>query len=162
MLNNVLLTIVSAGLLAGCVGSKSASPSAEGLSNEDVIGTWETETVEVDLHSRPIGKADSSFVIFPGPSAQGSSGQQPVTYINADGRYRDEVKGPDGRVLKSNSGFWHLGRDTLYLRMESQGDNETRFGVRKRGKKLLLDNRVDWDGDGKKDDEMHIQLRRQQ
>lgn len=152
-----VLAFVAIGGLSSCAGSKSAGGS-QGLVNEDLIGTWDTEDVAVRLVGKGGGSKDSSFTIVPGNIANG--GQVPVTFFNANGSYRDEVRSAEGAVLKSNKGHWHLNADTLYLRMETQGNNETQFGIRKRGKYLELKNIVDWDGDGAKDDWMEVKLKR--
>ncbi len=131
------------------------------LSNNDIVGAWQTQEVEVTLRSINNSRKDSSFTIDQMAMEQSTGTRPATTFIQADGSYRDEVRNTEGKLIKENKGYWHLNSDSLYIRMASQTQGEMRFGIEQKGNKMQLTNRIDWDVDGQKDDEMVVKLRRE-
>lgn len=136
--------------LTACNGGKSIGESSK-LTNEDLVGTWETTRVAVKLVDAKGSSQDSSFVLPQG------TGKPPVTYFYANGTYRNDLFSPAGEVAESGTGYWHLTADSLYMRSESVG-MESVFHIKGNVKSLSMFDLVDWDGDGKRDDEMEVRL----
>lgn len=130
----------------------------EGLSSEYLIGTWETQSVTVDIPPKGGSGKSSEVSLFPLPDSTKSA--KPLTVLAPDGGYREMTIGGSGETSASREGVWHFYQDTLIVRMESQGNVETKFGVRKKGSKLVLTNMVDWTANGKKTEEMRIELKK--
>lgn len=146
--------------ILGCgARTPGASPSRY-LTNEDVVGRWRTESLEISIESHNNLKADSSFEMNPHLMAEASGNQPPVTYLMPNGNYKDELISLAGETVRLQTGFWHLDKDTLYIRLENPPGQNSQFHVRKKGQNLLLGSQVDWDADGKKDDELAIRLSR--
>jgi len=135
--------------------------SGGGYQQDDIVGTWRTQEIEVTLVTHRDSKRDSTYQLEPPRTGAGRQLQPPLTFIQADGSYRDEIRDDLGEVVKENKGFWHLTGDTLIMRMEAQQGAEMRFHVLKNGNKLRLTNQVDWDADGKKDDLIRVNLKRE-
>ena len=119
-------------------------PSAE-FSQADLVGNWDAEALEADIYGVNGEEQDSTFAVsFLEGTARTS------THIYGDGRFVDA----------QGEGFWHLNGDTLIVRSGEGGRAEVRYGCRKKGNRLWLTSRVDWDGDGAADDVIKLTLRR--
>jgi|GEM_PF-6941431 len=142
----------------GCKPRAQASSNAsDKLSSESFVGSWGTQSVVIVLRNKD-GKGQNEVPLFP---VEGTTkGVQPVTHIQGDGIYREEVLDEKGELSVSRKGTWHYYQDSLFVRMETPKNSGMNFGVRQKGKKLTLTNLVDWNADGKKEEEMRIVLER--
>ncbi len=144
-------------VLGGCK-NRVGQGGGEGLSSEYMIGTWETQRVTVEIPAKGNSGKGSEVSLFPLPDSTKSA--KPITVMAQDGGYREIMIDPQGEASGSREGFWNFYQDTLVVRIESQGNVETKFGVRKKGSKLILTNMVDWTANGKKTEEMRIELKK--
>ena len=147
-------------LVLGLVGCKAQSGS--GITQKDLVGTWQTVDTEVRLPSMNGTRKDSTFSLDAATRLAETNTQAPLTTLAVDGTYRDEVRDGEGKVVMANKGTWFLQETTLIIRLTSQGNGERKFQVRKKGRdQLQLKNFVDWDMDGEEDDVLTVQLKRQ-
>ncbi|MBP6721228.1 MAG: hypothetical protein KA239_02835 [Bacteroidia bacterium] len=88
-------------------------------------------------------------------------GRKPaMTIYNADGSYREEIFSISDSLVQSKAGFWHFYQDSLFMRLDVTGSPKIAFQAAKQGNGLKLYSRIDWDGDGAKDDQMTVSLKR--
>lgn len=126
------------------------------LSSETFVGSWETQSVTILLKGKD-GKDNNEVNLYP---VEGSTANtKPVTHIHGNGEYQEEVYDGEGKLSSSRKGTWHYHQDTLFVRMDVPENSGMKFGVRKKGDKLTLTNLVDWNANGKKEEEMRIELK---
>lgn len=154
--------VVLLGLLIGLIGlagckTKGGGGKAE-LNSDFLIGTWETQNLTIDIPAKNNSGKGSEVTLFPFPDS--TKTEKPITILAQDGKYRELVVNGSGETVNNREGFWHFYSDTLVVRMESNGNVETKFGVVKKGSKLILTNRVDWTANGKKEETMRLELKK--
>lgn len=159
-MKSVHLLTIGALLLLLVLGCKTRGDQngGKGLSSDYLIGTWETQSVVVEIPAKGNSGKGSQVSLY--PLADTSRTSKPLTILAQDGGYREIVLDGTGEASSSREGFWHFYSDTLVVRMESQGNVETKFGVRRKGSKLILSNMVDWTANGKKTEEMVLELKK--
>ena len=140
-------------VLTGC---KSRGNGAD-VDQNTLVGTWETQSLTVKIPGKGSNK-NSVVTLFPLPDT--TRKDKPLTVLAQDGKYREMVVDGNGETSSSREGFWNFYQDTLVVRMESEGRVETKFAVQRKGNKLILTNNVDWTADGKKEEEMRLELTR--
>ena len=150
----VLLGLIVA--LAGC--KPRTGDGGKALTSEFFIGTWETQSLTVNIPSKDNPNKSSKVTLFPFPDS--TKTEKPITVLAADGGYRELVVNGAGETVNNREGFWHFYQDTLVVRMESQGNVETKFGIRRKGNQLIMTNMVDWTASGKKTEEMRLELKK--
>lgn len=163
-LSNWVIICVLCGLLSlpGCKGAAEGDTSGGGpLQTQDLVGRWTTAGVKVELKSVHGTRRDSSFVINPTGAVPGFECKPPLTILMPTGTYQDEVRTLSDSLLRKQEGTWHLFQDTVYFRIENNTGAEIKYHARRKGKSLFFSSRVDWDGDGRRDDAMRVELKQE-
>lgn len=156
----IFYSIVLVLLLASCTSdspTQETENSTEDVSLQTVIqGTWQTFQLNVavnsvdgldSFHSEFIDQRiwESKFGIKP-----------PVHYFSANNDYRLERLSLAGEILEQSKGTWDTNGDTLII---VQGSDTIKYSVKHGNGKAGFRTKIDWDGDGKVDDEYQSILR---
>jgi hypothetical protein len=150
-----------AGLVSGGCKTKKVGPATpEGLSAATFVGSWVASTVDVSIRSKNTTGPDER-IHFESTELAADQGRKPtLTHFAGDGSYREEVYNLHDSLVQSKAGFWHFYADTLFMRLDVDGSPKIAFKSALSGKGLRLLSAIDWDGDGAKDDEMAVALKR--
>jgi hypothetical protein len=157
-----LVIIGSLGLVLwpGCKPRQVSGSDDATLSSASFIGPWVASTVEVSILSKN-GSGGDDAIHYDSKQLAADQGRQPtITIFNGDGGYREEVYNLHDSLVQSRSGFWHYYADSLYMRLDVEGSPKIAFRTELQGKGLRLLSKIDWDGDGTKDDAMAVALKR--
>jgi hypothetical protein len=158
----LLVAFVALGLLASCRGGKGrpavAMPEAVLL---DISGTWEARALEVQIRSRDNGSQDEELRFNTAEQSRLKGRKPQLTAIDPTGGYREETWSLQDSLLSAQNGAWHQHRDSVYFRPETEGARKLAYGVTRIGNQLQLHVRVDYDGDGQRDDVLSIVLEKQ-
>ncbi|MEM7039461.1 MAG: hypothetical protein AAF570_20980 [Bacteroidota bacterium] len=150
-------------VMVGCKGSAGGQEGGggQGLSAKDVVGAWSTKELKVKIQSLRGGAKDTVWVIDAEQMAKGRKQRTPVTVINAAGDYREEIYTVSDSLVSAKKGFWHIYQDSLFMRLDMENATQSRYGAERKGTTLKLSTRVDFDGDGQKDDALWVTLRKE-
>jgi hypothetical protein len=130
------------------------------LATNSFVGPWVASTVDVTILSKNGGTADDA-IHYDSKALAADQGRKPaLTIFNADGSYREEIFNLHDSLVQAKAGFWHYYADTLYMRLDVESSPKISFGAVLAGKGLRLMSKIDWDGDGAKDDAMAVELKR--
>ena len=152
-------SLVLLGLIVALAGCKPRTGNGgKELTSEFFIGTWEAQSLTVNIPAKDNPNKSSKVTLFPLPDS--TKKEKPITVLAADGGYRELVIDGEGKTVNNREGFWHFYQDTLVVRMESQGNVETKFGVARKGDRLIMTNMVDWTASGKKTEKMRLDLKK--
>ncbi len=155
--------ISSAVILLSGTCRKASSPTNIGsdvLSTQSFVGPWVASTVEVEIVSKDKIGGDH-HLHYESKELAAQQGRKPaMTIYNADGSYREEIFSISDSLVQSKAGFWHFYQDSLFMRLDVTGSPKIAFQAAKQGNGLKLYSRIDWDGDGAKDDQMTVSLKR--
>lgn len=147
-------------MLVGATCRNRPSPEAESLGTKSFIGPWEAQQVDVSITSKN-GSGGPDQIHFDSKELAAHQGRRPaLTVFNGDGSYREETFNLQDSLVQSKAGFWHYYEDSLYMRLDVEGSPKIAFRAELHGKGLLLRSQMDWDGDGSRDDEMVVALKR--
>jgi hypothetical protein len=145
---------------ATCRSRQSGEVSTEELTARSFVGPWIAATVDVEIHTKN-GTGGSDHIHYDSQQLAAGQGRKPVqTIFNADGSYREDVYNLGDSLVQTKAGFWHLYEDSLFMRLDVQTSPKIAFRAKVEGKSLRLSSTMDWDGDGAKDDEMVVVLKR--
>jgi hypothetical protein len=147
-------------LSATCREGQKPTEVAEGLSSKTFVGPWLANTVDISIETKDaIGGPD--HIHYDSKQLAAAQGRKPaITIYNGDGSYREEIFNLGDSLVQAKAGFWHFYEDSLFMRLAVDGSPKIAFQVAQEGKGLRLSNKIDWDGDGSKDDEMIVSLKR--
>ena len=153
-------SLVLLGLIVALAGCKPRSgDGGKALTSEFFVGTWETQSLIVSIPTKDNPGKSSKVTLFPFPDS--TKTEKPITVLAADGGYRELVVDGTGKTVNTQEGFWHYYQDTLVVRMEPpQADVEFKFGVERKGNRLTMRSMVDWTANGKKTEEMILELKK--
>ena len=147
-------------MLIGATCRNRPGPQAEGLDTKTFIGPWEASTVDVSIVSKN-GSGGPDHIHYDSKQLAAGQGRRPaLTIFNGDGSYREETFNLKDSLVQAKAGFWHYYEDSLYMRLNVEGSPKIAFRAEVDGKGLLLRSQMDWDGDGARDDEMLVALKR--
>jgi hypothetical protein len=124
----------------------------------DLAGAWEAKALEVAIHTKDNGDQSEELRFDTEEQARLKGRRPQLTVIDPTGGYREETWTLNDSLLREQVGFWHLYQDSVYFRVEGEGARKLAYGVARIGSRLVLHTHVDYDGDGKKDDQMRIVL----
>jgi hypothetical protein len=156
--SKILLPTVFLAFMA-CKGRQPTNSGADGLSSSSFLGSWQATRVYIDLGK--VGPEGTKNLVFdPEATAKEQNKKPLLTVFNADGSYREDTYSLSDSLLTSKSGYWHYQDDSLYMRLEGAGSHKNAFKVTAAGRTLQLVSKLDWNGDGLKDDRMQVELRR--
>ena len=116
-----------------------------------IIGKWINSTIDVDLET--YNNSDTSFhVAINEDNWEIKMNIKPVeTFLREDGTFQNNYLDTLGNIFHSNSGIWYLDGDSLFL--EDENDEIYSFRVIVKGDVMEMHTVVDYDDDGKKDDQ---------
>lgn len=121
---------------------------------ELMIGKWTTEKVRVKIISMNNTDADSTIIVSSEDFKQELGIYSNVGHYNADGTYEDVYYLDKDSVLMRTTGEWMMqGTDSIIVRQDEPTQREHRYFVKLKKDKGIFKGLVDWDGDGKQDDE---------
>lgn len=144
----------------GCKSRVNSNLEAEGLSAATFVGPWVASTVDVTIRSKNQSGPDED-VHYESSKLAADQGRKPtLTLFAGDGSYREEVYNLHDSLVQSKAGFWHFYNDTLFMRLDVESSPKIAFKSELQGKGLRLLSAIDWDGDGAKDDQMAVALKR--
>jgi hypothetical protein len=147
-------------VLAACKPRLVTGSDSAALSTATFIGPWVASTIDVTILSKNGGGSDDA-IHYDSKELAADQGRQPtLTIFNGDGSYREEVYNLHDSLVQSKAGFWHFYADSLYMRLDVDSSPKIAFGTELQGKGLRLLSKIDWDGDGSKDDAMAVALKR--
>lgn len=131
------------------------------LSTASFVGPWVASAVDVAIRTKQGGSQDDA-IHYDSKELALRMGRKPVmTLFQPDGSYREETYNTNDSLVQSKAGFWHFYSDSLYMRPDVEFSPRIAYlAALDGGKGLLLKSTIDWDGDGAKDDEMVVTLRR--
>lgn len=140
--------------------SNTTNQASEGISSKTFVGPWVASEVDVEIATKnTTGGPD--HLHYESKALAADQGRKPaMTIYNADGSYREEIYTLSDSLVQSKMGFWHFYEDSLFMRLDVTGSPKIAFHAAKAGNGLKLSSRLDWDGDGAKDDEMIVSLKR--
>ena len=147
IISHGLLIIIGAFVLGGCQKSEVGPPPVD-LSDQ-LIGTWETTFIHVDVVSAE-GK-DSMYVFEIDEQTWMNRMQvKPLrTLFNPDNSYRVQYPALNDSLLSEERGLWQLYGDTLHL---IQPDATYIYEIALSNGQATFHATLDWDGDGEDDD----------
>lgn len=159
-----LTLMLTAGMMAvmliGATCRNRPAPESAGLDTKTFIGPWEASAVDVSITSKN-GSGGPDHVHYDSKQLAAGQGRRPaLTIFNGDGSYREETFNLKDSLVQAKAGFWHYYEDSLYMRLDVEGSPKIAFRAELEGKGLLLRSQMDWDGDGARDDEMVVALKR--
>jgi hypothetical protein len=157
----LLPALVTLSLFAACRGGKGRPAVALPEGVLDIAGTWEARALEVQIRSKDNGSRDEE-VEFDTAEQSRLRGRKPqLTTIDPTGGYREETWTLHDSLFSAQNGSWHQHQDSIYFRPEAEGARKLAYGVTRVGARLYLHTRVDYDGDGQRDDVLSIVLEKQ-
>jgi hypothetical protein len=163
-LRTVLPALLALTLLTcwtACRGGKGRPMTTQAQAALDISGTWEARALEVTIHSKDNGPRDEELHFDTAEQSRLKGRKPQLTTIDPTGGYREETWTLHDSLLTAKSGSWHLHQDSVYFRLDADGSRKLAYGVSRAGQRLLLHTRVDYDGDGQKDDVMQIVLEKE-
>jgi hypothetical protein len=141
----------------GCKPRATGTGASAGLSAASLVGPWVASTVDVDVSANGGG---GDHFHFDSKELASKQGRKPVlTIFNGDGGYREEIWSLKDSLVQSKAGLWHFYEDSLFMRPNTEGTARLAYKVALDGRGLKLVARVDWNGDGTRD-EMVVALKR--
>lgn len=157
--------LLAAGVLvalawAGCVGGKGKPVTAASVGT-DISGTWEARALEVTIRGKDNGPHDEALNFDTAEQSRLKGRKPQLTTIDPTGGYREETWTLHDSLLRAQNGSWHMHGDSVYFRLETDGARKLAYGVSRSGNRLVLHTRVDYDGDGQRDDELRMVLEKQ-
>ncbi|HMO40041.1 MAG TPA: hypothetical protein PKC76_15740 [Saprospiraceae bacterium] len=137
-------------LCLGACQTRSATEQETPTLQEALPGVWATIAFRVTLNA-----TDSSAVpeVFEVPENEWEVrlGMRPImTYYDLDHRYRMEYRNSADSLTRLTRGLWNVFGDTLML---IAPDATYQYEVKVAGKRATFRCLLDWDGDGKENDE---------
>ncbi len=158
--NAAALMLSTALVLAACKTRNLATSETGVLSTNSFVGPWLASTVDITIVSKNGSGSDDALHFDSKELAAGQGRKPTLTLFAGDGSYREENYNLHDSLISSKKGFWHFYSDTLYMRLEVDGSPKIAFKTELAGKGLKLLSKVDWDGDGARDDAMAVALKR--
>ncbi len=120
----------------------------------DVAGKWTTDKVRVKINSLDNTERDSTIIVSSENFKSELGIESNIGYYYPDGTYKDIYYANKDSVLLETSGKWMMqGADSLVVRQEVPTTREHIYFVKFKRDKGIFKGLVDWDGDGKQDDE---------
>ncbi len=117
---------------------------------KSIIGEWTNVSMRVFVHT--FNNTDTSFMVdVTEDNWNQKMNIRPITtVIKADGTYFTEYRNSFDSLIYNPSGIWYMDGDTLIMKDRS---NYYKYQVFVDGNRAEFRNMVDWDYDGKKDDQ---------
>lgn len=159
MRNKLLLFVFFlSGLIWSCKGGATANlpDMPTGLQPRDVIGRWTAESMVVQMN----GKSSQETEVKVAELAAKNGKKPALTVLEPNGTYREVTLTLQDSVEKQVPGRWHIYGDSLYMRLDADGGASTAYHATRSGNSLLLRGKVDFDGDGARDDQWKIKLKK--
>lgn len=120
---------------------------------QEMTGTWTTEKIRVKINS--LNNTDEDSVIIADASEFPEKLQiyKNVGDYNADGTFSDRYYASEDSVIVEVTGTWDISGDSVIVHQKEPVERIHVYMFKYKRGKGFFKGMVDWDGDGKKDDE---------
>lgn len=117
--------------------------------DKQLIGTWENTTLSVQTNTAQ-GRDTTTYLSIENGGWEEALNIKPIvtTYL-ADGTFKSEYFGLDGKPVGTEEGTWKIRNDSLVLK---SGGYDNVYKVTFEGKQARFVSYLDWDQDGEADD----------
>ncbi len=124
------------------------------LQPEDIIGTWVTKEIQIQILTKDGGPNDEEVLLLEKDFPDKLGMKQNIGIFNSDGSYQEKFITMDDRENYTGKGTWSIEGDSLLIIVTDPSSNRTKFGVVRKDDQIKVRAYVDWDRDGAKDDLM--------
>jgi len=120
-----------------------------------MVGKWDSKILKVNKPT--VGGSDQTEIIDVNPdNYEAIVGLKTATiYFFKDSTYREEYILPDNQIAFTQEGIWRIDGDSLITLITSPSVNEFKYHLRIEGDTAFFTARMDYDGDGEKDDDFY-------
>lgn len=118
--------------------------------NGNLVGVWESSAFRVNVNTA--NNTDSSYqVVVPEEEWEDRMNMKPIeAYFQQDNKYIAEYRNLNDSLIRRHRGIWNTFGDSLVI---IEPDAIYQYIMTRENKRVLFHSLVDWDGDGKEDDE---------
>ena len=128
-------------------------PNQSTIFFEDLIGEWETVTITVNITSKK-GKPRNEVTYIGYEEWQTKLQRNPVhIFFYADSTWTWQFYTLEDSLIRGNIGTWFIKGDSLIVKDPAEPKNNKEYRMHAKGDSLEFRTFVDWDYDGKEDDQ---------
>jgi hypothetical protein len=150
IITGLLIGITGSGVLAQTGGTKITSRLAK-----ELTGEWRNRYVKIILNNDP--PSDTSKIMeADSTNWEARLGIQPIrTHFNADGSFYSEYRNLKDSLVRRPAGNWTVEGDTLIMTQLKPDKSVLRLRVSIQGDRAVFTGRIDFEGDGKENDDYY-------
>lgn len=134
---------------ANATDSTTAAPALD----KQILGAWNNTLLKVKINTALNGDSTGYIDVDESNWERVLKTKPMSTYFNEDGTYRLEYKGIKDSVVVASAGTWYVVNDSIFMNQKQPDATFFQYQVTVKDNIATLSGLVDWEGDGKVDDE---------